>query len=191
MNACKELYKTMNFKQITMKEIGSVTSFSRPTIYNYFQTKEEIFLALFRQEYELWNEDLQKIYNENDTLTREQLAHLIAASLQKRELMLKILSVNLYDMEENSRLELLVSFKKTFWNTIGSFNALVRKFCVEMDNARIEQISLAFFAYMQGIYPYAYSTDYQKKAMEQAGMPCRKSDIYEMAKLYFINVFNI
>ena len=191
MNACTELYETMNFKQITMKEFGSVTSFSRPTIYNYFQTKEEIFLALFEQEYELWNDDLQKICSENEMLTKEQLADLIAASLQKRALMLKILSVNLYDMEENSRLERLVSFKETFWKTVNSFTALMRKFCVQMDDARIEQLSLAFFAYMQGIYPYAYSTDYQKKAMEQAGMPCRKTDIYEMAKLYFINVFNI
>ena len=43
VNACDELYKTMSFKDITLKEIGKVTSFSRPTIYNYFQTKEEIF----------------------------------------------------------------------------------------------------------------------------------------------------
>ena len=46
INACEQLYQTMSFKDITIKEIGKVTSFSRPTIYNYFETKEEIFLAL-------------------------------------------------------------------------------------------------------------------------------------------------
>ena len=46
INACEQLYKTMNFKDITIKEIGNVTSFKRTSIYNYFQTKEEIFLAL-------------------------------------------------------------------------------------------------------------------------------------------------
>ena len=58
INACEQLYQTMSFKEITIKEISGVTSFSRPTIYNYFQTKEEIFLALFEREYNRWNEDL-------------------------------------------------------------------------------------------------------------------------------------
>ena len=51
VNACETLYQSMSFKDITLKEIGNVTSFSRPTIYNYFQTKEEIFLALYEKEY--------------------------------------------------------------------------------------------------------------------------------------------
>ena len=46
INACEQLYRTMSFREITLKEIGKITSFSRPTIYNYFETKEEIFLAL-------------------------------------------------------------------------------------------------------------------------------------------------
>lgn len=191
MNACRELYKTMNFKDITIKEIGNVTSFSRPTIYNYFQTKEEIFLALFEQEYEFWNEDLQKILNENERLAKEQLADKIARSLEKRELMLKILSVNLYDMEENSRFELLVSFKKVCKQTVESFKAIIAKFCPEMSKNEVEKLSLSFFAYLHGIYPYAYATDYQVKAMKEAKMIFRKQTIYDVTKLYFTNVFKI
>ena len=36
INACEQLYRTMSFREITLKEIGKITSFSRPTIYNYF-----------------------------------------------------------------------------------------------------------------------------------------------------------
>lgn len=70
INACEQLYRTMNFREITLKEIGSITSFSRPTIYNYFQTKEEIFLALFRREYDRWNEDLAAILDGDPPLAR-------------------------------------------------------------------------------------------------------------------------
>lgn len=55
INACQRLYRTMSFKEITLKEIGNSTSFSRPTIYNYFKIKEEIFLALYTREYDRWN----------------------------------------------------------------------------------------------------------------------------------------
>ena len=42
--ACEKLYKTMSFKEITLKEIGSETSFSRPTIYNYFRQRKKYSL---------------------------------------------------------------------------------------------------------------------------------------------------
>ena len=54
ITACEELYKAMSFKEITIKEIGNATSVTRTSIYNYFQTKEEIFLALLQREYERW-----------------------------------------------------------------------------------------------------------------------------------------
>ena len=34
--ACESLYQTMGFKAITLKVIADYTSFSRPSIYNYF-----------------------------------------------------------------------------------------------------------------------------------------------------------
>ena len=61
VNACAALYETMGFKEITIRDIGEKTSFTRTSIYNYFQTKEEIFLALFQREYELWREDLEAV----------------------------------------------------------------------------------------------------------------------------------
>ena len=50
--ACRKLFQSMSYKEITIKEIAEETSFTRPSIYNYFETKEEIFLALFQKEYE-------------------------------------------------------------------------------------------------------------------------------------------
>ena len=61
INACAELYETMNFKDVTLKKVGEKTSFSRTLIYYYFHTKEEIFLALLQREYEAWIQDLNSI----------------------------------------------------------------------------------------------------------------------------------
>ena len=63
IDACEKLYQSMNFKDLTFKEIGNETSFSRPTIYNYFKTKEEIVLAMIEREFERWNADLESILN--------------------------------------------------------------------------------------------------------------------------------
>ena len=94
ISACEKLYQTMNFKDITLKEIGNETSFSRPTIYNYYQTKEEIFLALFEREYVRWNEELQTILRDNKKLTKAELAEKLAATLANRQQLLKLLAMN-------------------------------------------------------------------------------------------------
>ena len=80
INACEQLYQTMSFREITLKEIGNLTSFSRPTIYNYFETKEEIFLGLFQREYDRWNEDLTAILNGNEQMTKAELAAALSVS---------------------------------------------------------------------------------------------------------------
>ena len=178
--ACEQLYQTMSFKDITLKEISGVTSFSRPTIYNYFQTKEEIFLALFEREYDRWNEDLEKILSSDKDFSRTELAEHIAKSLERRKQLLKLLSMNNYDMEENSREELLASFKRAYGRSLTLFREILRKHTSGMSDAEVEQIMYVFFPFMFGIYPYAEVTAKQKDAMKEAGVDYRYQTIYEI-----------
>ena len=77
--ACRKLYETMSFHEITLKEISKETSLSRPSIYNYFQTKEEIFLAILEEEYRLWGDDLEKILRDGQAEGAEGFAEAIAS----------------------------------------------------------------------------------------------------------------
>ena len=113
--ACRKLYETMSFKEITLKEIGQQTSFTRTSIYNYFETKEEIFLALFQREYELFARELDDLCLSRESLSLEELASELAHALERRPLMLKLLSMNLYDMEANSRMEPPTERQRTPW----------------------------------------------------------------------------
>ena len=180
VNACEGLYQTMSFKDITLKEISKVTSFSRPTIYNYFQTKEEIFLALFEREYDRWNAELEAILAENEELTRTMLADKLARSLERREQLLKLLSMNNYDMEANSRLELLTSFKTAYGRSMERMAMLLRKFCPWMDEAEIRGFIYTFYPFMFGIYPYTAVTEKQKAAMRDAKVDYEYPSVYEI-----------
>jgi AcrR family transcriptional regulator len=180
INACEQLYRTMSFREITLKEIGKITSFSRPTIYNYFETKEEIFLALFQREYDLWNEDLTAILEKNEKLTKAELAEKIAASLAGREQLLKLLAMNNYDMEANSRPERLVAFKESYGRSLGLMRELLLKFCPDMGGTEIRNFIYIFFPFMFGIYPYTAVTEKQKTAMKDAGIDYVYQTVYEL-----------
>ena len=180
ISACEKLYQTMSFKDITLKEIGKETSFSRPTIYNYFQTKEEIFLALFEREYIRWNEELQSILQDNETLTKEQIAEKLASSLAKREQLLKLLAMNNYDMEANSRPENLTSFKIAYGESMRNVCRILTKFCPDKSVQDIQNVIYIFFPFMFGIYPYTAVTDKQREAMKEANVDYVYQSIFEI-----------
>ena len=180
ISACEKLYQTMSFKDITLKEIGKVTSFSRPTIYNYFQTKEEIFLALFEREYIRWNEELQSVLQNNETLTKEQIAEKLALSLADREQLLKLLAMNNYDMEANSRPENLISFKIAYGESMRNVCRILTKFCPDKSVQDIQNIIYIFFPFMFGIYPYTAVTDKQREAMKEANVDYVYQSIFEI-----------
>ena len=180
INACEQLYQTMSFREITLKEVGKITSFSRPTIYNYFETKEEIFLALFKREYDLWNEQLTAILDRNERLTKAQLADKIAQSLADRPQLLKLLAMNNYDMEANSREEFLISFKQSYGKSLQLMSMLLTKFCSDMSVKEIQNFIYIFFPFMFGVYPYTSVTEKQKDAMEEAGIDYVYQTVYEL-----------
>src|SRR5699024_124996 len=141
-------------KDITIRDIGAKTSFTRTSIYNYFQTKEEIFLALLHREHEAWGADLEMILESHDTLSIAGFAGELAHTLEKRGCMLKLMSMNLYDMEGNSRLESLVLFKKAYAHTMESIVHCLKKFFPRMTAADIQEFLYAFFPFLFGVYPY-------------------------------------
>ena len=190
INACEQLYQTMSFREITLKEIGTITSFSRPTIYNYFETKEEIFLGLFEREYDRWNEALTDILNGNEQLTKKELADHIARSLAGREQLLKLLSMNNYDMEANSRQELLNSFKQSYGRSMHLMCMLLGKFCPDMNVTDIQNFIYTFFPFMFGIYPYTAVTEKQKAAMKEAGINYVYQSVYELTYSCLIRLLN-
>ena len=180
INACEKLYENNNFKDITIKSIGEKTTFSRTSIYNYFQTKEEIFLALLKREYERWIDDLNEMYEQNQEMTKELFADKLAQTVAKRKNLLKLLSMNMYDMEENSRMEELIEFKRAYGNAIKMVRKCVDKFFNKMSDSEKEEFIFLFFPLMYGIYPYAEVTEKQMQAMEVANVPFKYLSIYDI-----------
>ncbi len=180
VDACEKLYQTMSFKEITIKEIGNVTSFTRTSIYNYFQTKEEIFLALLKREYELWIASLKATMEQAETMTRDEFADMLAHSLEARAQLLKILSMNHYDMETGSRPEHLAAFKVVYGESMQTVMAGLDKYFPDMTVSGKQDFIYTFFPFMFGIYPYTYVTEKQRTAMEEANVNYVFMSIYEI-----------
>lgn len=182
INACAELYESRNFKDVTLKDIGAKTSCTRTLIYYYFHTKEEIFLALLQREYERWIDDLTVLQKGHQQMTSEQFAEELAHSLERRSRLLKLMSMNHYDMEANSRMENLIAFKIVYGNSMRAVNGCLEKFFQKMTTSDRQEFIYAFFPFMFGIYPYTVVTEKQREALEKSHAEYVFLSIYEITK---------
>ena len=190
IGACAALYETTSFKDITIRDIGAKTSFTRTSIYNYFQTKEEIFLALLQKEHEAWILDLEEMMKQNDSMSAEKFAGTMARILEKRRTMLKLLSMNIYDMEVNSRLENLVEFKKVYAVAFDAVGRCLEKFFLSMTKESIQQFLSAFFPFLFGVHPYTCHTEKQLEAMELAHVNYTEYSIYELTRSFIARMLS-
>ena len=180
IQACAMLNETMSFREVTIKEIGAATSFTRTSIYNYFETKEEIFLALLQKEYELWVESMTTAMEQKEAMTRDELAQTLARTLTDRPRLMRLLSMNLYDMEANSRPERLAEFKVAFGASLKTVEQMLQRYLPEMDHEARQRFVYAFFPFIYGIYPYTTVTEKQRIAMKQAGIPYAYQSAYDL-----------
>ena len=169
IDACAALYETMGFRDITIRDIGARTSFTRTSIYNYFQTKEEIFLALLQREHEAWIADLEEL-------------------VRRRACMLKLESMNLYDMEGSSRMENLVAFKRTYGRAMEAVARCLETFFPAMTEQEVREFLYAFFPFLFGVYPYAVPTEKQRRAMALAGVEAARCSIRQLVRVFVLKM---
>ena len=88
--------------------------------------------------------------------------------------------MNNYDMEQNSRPELLTSFKVAYGESMKNVREIIKKFCPEKTVQDIQDFIYVFFPFMFGIYPYTTVTDKQRDAMKQANVDYVYQSIFEI-----------
>ena len=187
VNACAALYETMGFREITLNAIGKQTSFTRTSIYNYFHTKEEIFLALLQREHEAWIADMRGIFAE-PAMPASAFAEAFAHALEGRGCMLKLMSMNLYELEGNSRMENLVAFKAVYAGAMKALICCLEKFFPGMTAGEIQEFVYAFFPFLFGVYPYTTATEKQRAAMEAAQMDYVPYSIFALTRSFAVRL---
>ena len=117
----------------------------------------------------------------HESLTRGALAEELARTLEAREQLLKLMSMNHYDMEANSRMERLVEFKYVYGASLKAVERLLEKFCPDLAEQERKAFLYAFFPFIYGIYPYAVVTDKQRAAMDRAKVDYVYHSIFDLA----------
>ena len=182
LNACERIYSEQGFYGVTLKAISTQVSMTRPAMYTYFETKDEILLALLEREYAAWADSLAKVKSDAVSMSRGALAERIADTLQGRETLLRIQNMNLYEIELNSRVECLAQFKTAYGRTFTLLTDILKTYRPDIGDGECEAICLSFLSFLLGVYPFVFHTEKQIEAMRLAGV--RQSDVTIRSMVY-------
>ena len=180
ISACKEIYINEGYEEVTLKKISDMTSFTRPAIYSYYKTKEEIFMDILKEEFVLWLEGLTRRCGKVSGHTREQFCIALSDSMCDRTTLLELLAVHLNTIENNTRLERLVEFKKTVYQFFDVMKQEIECFFPNKDAVAKEEFFDVFLIYINGLYSHVFHSKIQKEAMALAGKPHVQKDLREV-----------
>jgi AcrR family transcriptional regulator len=122
MKAAATLFSAKGFNHTTLEEIANKAEFGTGTIYNYFQSKEEIFKSIIESTFELNYELLEKCIKTTKTLTD----------------FLSEYTRQVFEFYARNKEELLVMV--SFFASVGEGPANIKRDVIEKKDRRMDEL---------------------------------------------------
>lgn len=108
-----ELFLDRDYESVKLTDVSQSLGLVKGTLYLYFATKEELFLALMEMELMEWFEEVRLLLSSQEGGTdRESLAWSIASSLDRRQVLVRLFSILHVILEKHVEPEKLLDFKR-------------------------------------------------------------------------------
>ena len=111
LTVAAQLWQEKNFSSITMNEVAARANLAKGTTYLYFQTKEELLLALLERELQSWFLELLTKLNATPDFTPKEFAKLVVKSLETRQTFIRLLCIQASILEHNIGFDRALEFK--------------------------------------------------------------------------------
>lgn len=169
ISAASKIYDSIGYEGLSFSEISKHTKFTRPTIYKYFKTKEEILLKLFQSDMEAWKISLINSFQLNKIYSIEEIAEIWVNIIIQNDRMLKLYSILFTSIEKNVSLAVLIEFKKDLLKLQVPITGLMKQLFPKANNKDITDFLINQLAFARGLFPMSHLCELQIKAAELAG----------------------
>jgi len=169
--AAARLYDRCSWDEITLVEIGQEAGFTRSNLYKYFQTKEEIFLELMKEDLSAWRRQMEERLAGLTPDTSAFAAAWVELLLANRR-MTKFMAILATTLERNVPIASLAAYKI---HLLAEFTRVAEAIMGLFPGLNLEQVTTfiwAHFAYSVGMSHLLAPSDLQQRAMAEAGIHC-------------------
>ena len=176
------LYQEGDLAAVTFTNIAKKTTFSRPTIYTYYKTREEILLDCLRYGMKTFRKELEHLFFGKGLMTQKEFCHHLTDWVLSHKFPLRLYSIHHTQLEPQSRYELLVAFNRESFHAFDVFLPILNYHCPSNTTEDITFYVASLLFFFTSVYPLADPSPIQLKAFEEAEpsftMPSLEESIY-------------
>ena len=128
LDAAWRAFHTTPYGELTVAAIARETGLAKGTVFLYFRTKEEIFLAVTGQQMTEWFDAVDdRLAQLPAPATTEDVVEIIAGSLQERVYFTRLLAILSTVLEQNANYDAVLHFKQLLLIRLARTGALLER----------------------------------------------------------------
>ena len=154
-------------------DIAHDTGLAKGTVYRYFQSKEQIFLALLAEDFATLFSGLELMISQLPqplAEAAEPFAQRYLTLLQQSPTLLPLLALLNAVLEQNLPQQQLLAFKQQLANALDTLGARLAASFLELSPASASQLLLHSYALTLGLYQCTHLPTAVQTLVQQAGM---------------------
>ena len=192
LSAVSDLMDQLSYNEITLNMIASKLEFSRANISHYYQSKEEIFLALFIEDGQALSENLMNEERLKEHLTIEQFALVFSDNIKNHINFLRIGSILTTVIELNIHTDKLVTYKNLMFQQMEEIaKVLMNQYLFLNTKDKAMRVVRILYNYMAGLFPRTNLTSSNKEAITKSGNEkYYQQDFYELLREMILITLN-
>ncbi len=185
IRSARELFEKSGFHEISMQEVARRAGMAKGTVFFYFKTKEELFLACAREELDRWHDrfdamlrEYQKTHDPGD-FNVDELVEIMIRSLGENDTFIRFVSIVEGVLNRNVDFDVLLAHKKFILTRAVPTGKLLEEIIPYFKPSDgIKLYNYAFFI-TAGLYPAAEPSETTRKVFTKPGMEFFDIDFVE------------
>lgn len=165
------LFQDTSYQTITMSQVAERAGLAKGTIYLYFKTKEELFLALQDEQLRAWfdavDAQLEAVPGE---CSIPQVAGMICGALEERPALIRLLAILHTVLEQNIDFDTALQFKQMLLERIGRTGTLLERRLPFLSPGQGMRLLLRAQALVIGLQHLADPAPMARRVMKEPGM---------------------
>lgn len=183
LQAARELFLELEYDEISLNGIAREAGFSKPNVYRYFSTREEIFLSIFQEEQcrfaDALVRRLRRIQAKDPV---NAIAKVWVEEAVKHRTWLDLLPQLATSVERNSSVNQILEFKKSGYEHFDKLVETLQELYPALDVAGWVSVTQCVYSMMAGLWAHANPGENVLEAMQHPDLEGRQWDFSAVLK---------
>lgn len=170
MQTTDRLFRERGFHEVSISSVAKELGWTRSNIYRYARTIEEVFLALYKEKYDEFTNDLMNSAKANSAATPQDLGVLFCDVVERHRDYLDYQSILGSIIETNIPRQMLVDFKRELEVKNSSATHLVMECMPQLTYEQALEVFIGMIYLACGTNSHFRCAEKQPSAMKEAGV---------------------